>query len=92
MIIASVAVIAVLQVLGLGVEWLLSLSAVAGVAVWFASSQTLGNFLTGVYIIVSQPFRIEDYVRIANIEGEVKGITLTIRRSLIQLIIVRNPK
>ena len=71
-IIAFVAVIAVLQVLGLGVEWLLSLSAVAGVAVGVASSQTLGNFLAGVYIIVFQPFRIEDYVRIANIEGEVK--------------------
>jgi hypothetical protein len=75
-IIAFVAIVAVLQVLGLGVEWLLSLSAVAGVAVGFASSQTLGNFLAGVYIIISQPFKIEDYVRIADIEGEVKSITL----------------
>jgi small-conductance mechanosensitive channel len=75
-IIAFVTIIAVLQVLGLGDEWLLSLSAVAGVAVVFASSQTLGNFLAGVYIIISQPFKIEDYVRIADIEGEVKSITL----------------
>ncbi|MBD3206982.1 mechanosensitive ion channel [Candidatus Bathyarchaeota archaeon] len=75
-VISFVAVVAILQVLGLGVEWLLSLSAVAGVAVGFASTQTLGNFLAGVYIIVSQPFTIEDYIRIGDIEGEVKGITL----------------
>ena len=75
-VVAFIAVVAILQVLGLGVEWLLSLSAVAGVAVGFASTQTLGNFLAGLYIILSQPFTIEDYVRIADIEGEVKGITL----------------
>jgi len=51
-------------------------SALTGVAVGFASTQTLGNLLAGLYIMISKPFEVEDYVKIDSTEGEVREITL----------------
>jgi small-conductance mechanosensitive channel len=69
-------VAALLQYLGLGLDWLFGLSALAGAAVGFASTQTLGNFLAGLYLMISRPFSIQDYVRIGDVEGEVISISI----------------
>lgn len=71
-----VGVVAILQVFGFGAEWLISVSALGGAAIGFASTQTVGNFLAGIYLMVSRPFMVNDYVRIDDIEGEVKEITV----------------
>jgi small-conductance mechanosensitive channel len=76
LVVALVAIVSVLQVYGLGLDWLIGLSAVAGAAIGFASTQTLGNFLAGFYILASQPFAIQDYVRIGDVEGEVLNISI----------------
>jgi small-conductance mechanosensitive channel len=36
----------------------------------------VGNFLAGLYIMISRPFMVMDYVRIGDIEGEVREITI----------------
>ena len=69
-------VVALLQYMGLGLDWLFGLSALAGAAIGFASTQTLGNFLAGFYLMISRPFSIKDYVNIGGIEGEVREITV----------------
>jgi small conductance mechanosensitive channel len=61
--------------LGIGAEWLISVSALGGAAIGFASTQTLGNLLAGLYLMMSRPFLVNDYVRIGDSEGEVKEIT-----------------
>ena len=68
--------VALLQNLGLGVEWFLGVSAFTGAAIGFASTQTVGNFLAGLYLMVSRPFMVKDYVKIGDVEGEVTEITL----------------
>jgi small-conductance mechanosensitive channel len=59
---------------------LVAVSTFSGAAIGFASTQTLGNFLAGLYIIVSRPFLVGDYVRIGEDEGMVKEITINFTR------------
>jgi hypothetical protein len=51
-------------------------SALTGTAIGFASTQTIGNFLAGFYIMISKPFMVRDYVKIGDVEGSVKEITI----------------
>lgn len=54
----------------------LSVSALAGAAIGFAATQTVGNFLAGFYIMISRPFLVNDYVKIGDVEGHVREITV----------------
>jgi small-conductance mechanosensitive channel len=76
LIIVSLGIVALLQHFGLGVEWFVGLSALTGAAIGFASTQTVGNFLAGLYIMISRPFMVRDYVKIGDVEGEVREITI----------------
>jgi len=55
---------------------ILSLSALSGAAIGFAATQTVGNFLAGLYIMISRPFKVSDYVKIGDVEGQVREITV----------------
>ena len=57
-------------------DWFIGVSALTGAAIGFASTQTVGNFLAGLYIMMSRPFMVRDYVKIGDIEGEVREITI----------------
>lgn len=74
--------IAVLHVGGLPSETIVSLSALGGAAVGFASTRTIGNFIAGPFIFVTRPFRVGDYVRIDGVEGVVQEITLNYAKIL----------
>jgi small-conductance mechanosensitive channel len=56
---------------------LLASSAVLGVIIGFASQKTLGNFVAGLLIAISQPIRLGDRVTYADTEGIVEEIGLT---------------
>ena len=56
---------------------LLASSAVLGVIIGFASQRTLGNFVAGLLIAVTQPVRLGDRVTYAGEEGIVEEIGLT---------------
>lgn len=55
---------------------LLASSALLGLIIGFASQRTLGNFVAGIMIALTQPLRIGDSVEIGGIEGEVEEIGL----------------
>jgi small-conductance mechanosensitive channel len=76
------AVIAAARVGGLATEWIISISAIGGAAVGFASQKTLGNFIAGVFLLAAKPFRAGDYVRIGTMEGIVQEITLNYTKIL----------
>ena len=71
---AAIAVIA--DIGGLPPEWILSISAIGGAAVGFASQKTIGNFIAGIFLLAAHPFRVGDYVRIGTVEGIVQEITI----------------
>ncbi len=75
-VIAVAGLTTLLSFFGMPTEWLISVSALTGAAIGFASTQTVGNFLAGLYIMISRPFMVTDYVKIGDAEGEVREITI----------------
>ncbi len=58
----------------------LAISGFLGAAVGFASAQTIGNIIAGIYVIITRPFKIGDYVSIGSTEGIVREIALNYTR------------
>lgn len=85
-------VVSVIRVGGLDTQWFLAFSALGGATVGFASTQTIGNFIAGLYLLAARPFKVGDYVRLGTIEGIVQEITinytkiLTIGNNVVSLI------
>jgi small-conductance mechanosensitive channel len=69
-------VLALSSVGGVQPEWLLSVSAIGGAAVGFASQKTIGNFFAGLFLLAARPFKVGDYVRLGTVEGIVEEITI----------------
>ncbi|MFX1368527.1 MAG: mechanosensitive ion channel family protein, partial [Promethearchaeota archaeon] len=61
----------------------LSIATVFGTAIGLAFSTALSNIVSGLYVLTSRPFRVGDYVRIGNVEGIVREITLNYTRILL---------
>ena len=70
------AISAIADLGGLPPEWILSVSAIGGAALGFASQKTIGNFIAGIFLLSAHPFRVGDYVRLGTVEGIVQEITI----------------
>ena len=68
--------LALMEVGGIPAGWLTAFMGAGGAAVGFASSRSIGNFIAGLYVLASRPFMVGDYVKIGNVEGVVKEITI----------------
>jgi small-conductance mechanosensitive channel len=55
---------------------LLASSAILGLIIGFASQRTLGNFVAGLMIAMTQPLRLGDWVEVGGVEGSVEEIGL----------------
>ena len=55
---------------------LLASSAILGLIIGFASQRTLGNFVAGLMIAITQPLRLGDWVEIGGVGGTVEEIGL----------------
>jgi len=79
----AIALIAILTltnaIAGSGV---VALGALLGTAIGLAFSQSMSNLLGGIYVLGARPFRVGDYVVIADAEGLVIEITLNYTRLL----------
>jgi hypothetical protein len=75
-IIFAVAITIILPIFNIDTSVILSISALSGAAIGFAATQTVGNFLAGLYIMISRPFTVSDYVKIGDVEGQVREITV----------------
>ena len=67
---------AIFSVYELPTTWFVGGSALIGAAIGFGSSQTTNNIVAGFYVIVSRPFRVKDYVKIGDVEGQVEEISI----------------
>ena len=82
LLILIIAVLALSRLGGLPTEWILSISAIAGAALGFASQKTLGNFLAGLFLLGARPYKVGDYVRLGTVEGVVQEVTLNYSKVL----------
>ncbi len=71
-----VATITVFNIFELPTNIFLGSSALIGAALGFGSSQTINNVVAGFYVLLTQPFKVKDYVRIADLEGQVEEISI----------------
>lgn len=76
------AVLAISSLGGVQSEWLLSVSAIGGAAIGFASQKTIGNFIAGLFLLAARPFKVGDYVKIGTVEGIVQEVTMNYTRVL----------
>ena len=61
----------------LPVEGILGVSALLGAIISFGSAQTLSNFIAGLYIVLTRPFGVDDFIALGNeIRGQVVEISL----------------
>jgi small-conductance mechanosensitive channel len=85
-----------LQTLGISITPILTTLGIGGLAVALALQDTLANFFSGIYILLSKQVHIGDYVKLdSNSEGYISDITWrnTIIRTLPEtLIIIPNNK
>ena len=75
-------VLAISSLGGVQAEWLLSVSAIGGAALGFASQKTIGNFIAGLFLLAARPFKVGDYVKIGTVEGIVEEITMNYTKVL----------
>ena len=68
--------ISVMMELGFDLTGLLATAGIATVAIGFAAQTSLGNLISGLFLIGEKPFRIGDLVRVENILGVVESIDL----------------
>ena len=76
------AVLVIGRVGGLQPEWIVSISAIGGAALGFASTKTLGNFIAGLFLLAARPFKVGDYVHIGTVEGIVQEVTINYTKVL----------
>ncbi len=67
---------AILTIFDLPADLFVGTSALLGAALGFGSSQTINNVVAGFYVLLSQPFKVEDYVIIGSLEGQVEEIAI----------------
>ena len=65
-----------LRVWSLPTDWFVGSSALIGAFLGFGSSQTINNVVSGFYVMITQPFKVKDYVKIGDLEGQVEEITI----------------
>lgn len=65
-----------LGTLGINVSALVAGLGLTGFALGFALKDTISNLLSGILILLYQPFRIDDVIKIAGYEGRVVAIDL----------------
>lgn len=75
-------VLAILEIGGLPSGWFAAFMGLGGAAIGFASTRSIGNFIAGLYVLVSRPFTVRDYIRIEKIEGIVQEITINYTKIL----------
>ncbi|MHA2278234.1 MAG: mechanosensitive ion channel domain-containing protein [Candidatus Kariarchaeaceae archaeon] len=68
--------------LDIGGSTILGLSVFLGSIISFASIYTIQNFVSGLYILITEPFSVNDMVKIGDSEGVVVEITLNYTKIL----------
>ena len=78
----AVAVLMIMGTLNVNTAPLLASAGILSVAIGFGAQSLVKDFVTGLFIIAENQYRVGDYVEIQNIKGIVKSVTM--RTTVIQ--------
>jgi len=76
LILVAFVLVAVLEKIGVPITPLIAGISVAGLGAGLAMQGVLSNIVAGLTIIFSKPFRVDEYVEIAGVHGQVTSIEL----------------
>ena len=76
LVVFALALVVALGTAGMDVTALIAGVGVAGVGVGLALQGVLGNLVAGLTIIFTKPFRVDEYIEIVGVQGQVKSIEL----------------
>ena len=68
--------ISIFSIFELSSSVLWSISSVSGIIIGFATTEVMSQIISGLYLITTNPFDIEDMVKIGSVEGVVEEINL----------------
>jgi len=71
-----IAIVSVLQSVGVNLSALLGAAGIAGIAVGFAAQTSVSNLISGIFLVFEKPFQISDVIQIDDISGTVMSIDL----------------
>ena len=71
-----IATVSIFTIFDIPPDLFVGTTALLGAALGFGSSQTINNIVAGFYVLVSQPFKVEDYIILGDIEGQVEEISI----------------
>ncbi|MFJ5487978.1 mechanosensitive ion channel family protein [Hansschlegelia beijingensis] len=72
----AVALVAILQVIGIQATSLIAVLGAASLAIGLALQGTLSNMAAGVMLLLFRPFRVGDHIEVGGKNGEVRDLTL----------------
>ena len=72
----SIAIVYALGIFGFNLSGLLVAGGVAGMVLGFASQRIVGNFISGIFLIIERPIKIGDQVQINDHSGFVEDIRM----------------
>lgn len=78
----ALVILMVLNRLGVNTAPLLASAGILGVALGFGAQSLVRDFVTGIFIIAENQYRVGDYVEIQNVKGTVQSISM--RTTVIQ--------
>ena len=70
------AIIMIMNLIGINTAPLLASAGILGVALGFGAQSLVKDFITGMFIIIENQYRVGDYVEIQNVKGTVKAVTM----------------
>ena len=77
-------VILIAYLLNIQEKYIAVISGIVGTAISFASMKAINNFIAGIWITLTTPFQVGDYVKIGNKEGLVIEISLNYTKLMYQ--------
>lgn len=75
-ILLTLVILAALGQLGIETTSFIAILGAAGLAIGFALQGSLANFASGVLLIIFRPFKVDDFVKIADEEGFVEKVQI----------------
>jgi small-conductance mechanosensitive channel len=72
----TIAIVSVLESMGVNLSALLGAAGIAGIAIGFAAQTSVSNLISGIFLISEKPFQIGDVIQVGDITGIVMSIDL----------------
>ncbi|MBN1118407.1 MAG: mechanosensitive ion channel family protein [Bacteroidales bacterium] len=82
----------VLETMGVSLKALLGAAGIAGVVIGFASQTSVGNIISGLFLVTEKPFEIGDLIKVGDKMGSVYSIDLlSVKLKTLDNLLIRIP-